>query len=43
MFLVPGGCKTVSDLFMPVSGEVTEINEALEDNPEIVNVDPYIG
>ena len=33
--------KTVSDLFMPVSGEVIEINEALEDNPEIVNEDPY--
>ena len=29
--------KTVSDLFMPVSGEVIEINEALEDKPEIVN------
>ena len=29
--------KTVSDLFMPVSGKVTEINEALEDNPEIIN------
>ena len=33
--------KTVSDLFMPVSGEVIEINEALEDKPEIVNEDPY--
>ena len=33
--------KTVSDLFMPVSGEIIEINEALEDNPEIVNEDPY--
>ena len=33
--------KTVSDLFMPVSGEVIEINEELEDNPEIVNEDPY--
>ena len=33
--------KTVSDLFMPVSGEVIEINEALESNPEIVNTDPY--
>ena len=33
--------KTVSDLFMPVSGEVIEINDALEDNPEIVNEDPY--
>lgn len=33
--------KTVSDMFMPVSGEVIEFNEALEDNPEIVNKDPY--
>ena len=33
--------KTVSDLFMPVSGEVIEINEVLEDKPEIVNEDPY--
>lgn len=33
--------KTVSDLFMPVSGTVTEFNEALEDDPELVNNDPY--
>lgn len=33
--------KTVSDLFMPVSGEIIEINEALEDEPELVNSDPY--
>ena len=33
--------KTVSDLFMPVSGEVIEFNEALEDTPEIINSDPY--
>jgi len=33
--------KTVSDLFMPVSGEVTEVNGALSDNPETVNSDPY--
>jgi glycine cleavage system H protein len=33
--------KTVSDLFMPLSGEVTEFNEALEDAPELVNTDPY--
>ncbi len=33
--------KTVSDLFMPLSGEVTEFNEALEDDPELVNTDPY--
>jgi glycine cleavage system H protein len=35
--------KTVSDLFMPVSGEITEINPALESNPELVNQDPYKG
>lgn len=33
--------KTVSDLFMPVSGEVTEFNEELESAPETVNEDPY--
>lgn len=33
--------KTVSDMFMPVSGEVLEFNEALETNPENVNKDPY--
>tara|TARA_B100000902_G_scaffold292314_1_gene278705 strand:+ start:121 stop:501 length:381 start_codon:yes stop_codon:yes gene_type:complete len=33
--------KTVSDLFAPVSGEVIEFNEALEDSPEKVNDDPY--
>jgi glycine cleavage system H protein len=33
--------KTVSDLFMPLSGEVTEFNEVLEDEPEKVNADPY--
>jgi glycine cleavage system H protein len=33
--------KTVSDLFMPVAGEVIEINEALESAPEKVNEDPY--
>jgi glycine cleavage system H protein len=33
--------KTVSDLFMPISGEVVEINEALADAPETVNADPY--
>lgn len=33
--------KTVSDLFMPLSGEITEFNEALEDAPESVNSDPY--
>ncbi|NNC95883.1 MAG: glycine cleavage system protein GcvH [Chitinophagales bacterium] len=33
--------KTVSDLFMPVSGKVIEINTSLEDNPEVVNKDPF--
>ncbi|MGV8095510.1 MAG: glycine cleavage system protein GcvH [Mangrovibacterium sp.] len=33
--------KTVSDLFMPVGGEVLEFNSALEDNPELINKDPY--
>ena len=33
--------KTVSDLFMPVSGEVLELNEELDANPELVNTDPY--
>ncbi|AXJ00435.1 glycine cleavage system H protein [Cyclonatronum proteinivorum] len=35
--------KTVSDLFMPVGGEVIEHNENLADNPEIVNEEPYEG
>lgn len=35
--------KTVSDLFMPLTGEVIELNEALEDEPETVNKDPYEG
>jgi glycine cleavage system H protein len=33
--------KTVSDLFMPISGEILELNEELEANPELVNTDPY--
>ncbi len=33
--------KTVSDLFLPLSGEIIEFNEALEDEPESVNSDPY--
>lgn len=33
--------KTVSDLFMPVSGEIIEFNSALEADPELVNSDPY--
>lgn len=35
--------KTVSDLFMPISGEILEFNEELESNPEIVNKEPYSG
>jgi glycine cleavage system H protein len=34
--------KTVSDMFMPVSGEVLEFNEALTTSPDIINKDPYI-
>lgn len=33
--------KTVSDLMMPVTGEIVEFNEKLEDSPELVNSDPY--
>jgi len=33
--------KTVSDLFLPVSGTITEVNAALEARPELVNTDPY--
>jgi glycine cleavage system H protein len=33
--------KTVSDLFMPVTGTVTEINPALNNQPDLVNADPY--
>ncbi len=33
--------KTVSDLYLPVAGEVLEFNEKLEDAPELVNKDPY--
>lgn len=35
--------KTVSDLFMPVSGTIAEVNESLNDNPEVVNNDCYGG
>lgn len=35
--------KTVSDLFMPVSGEIVEFNSNLETSPELVNSDPYGG
>ena len=33
--------KTVSDLFLPIGGEIIEVNPTLEDNPELVNNDPY--
>lgn len=33
--------KTVSDLFMPIGGTVVELNEALDDNPALINEDPY--
>ncbi|MBF0597041.1 glycine cleavage system protein GcvH [Faecalibacter rhinopitheci] len=33
--------KTVSDLFMPISGEITEFNAELESQPELINTDPY--
>lgn len=33
--------KTVSDMFMPVSGEILELNPALEESPDVVNKDPY--
>ena len=35
--------KAVSELFMPVAGEITEVNEALHDEPEQVNTNPYAG
>lgn len=33
--------KTVSDLFMPIAGKIIEVNDGLNDNPEVVNQDPY--
>ena len=33
--------KTVSDLFIPVSGKILEFNESLNDNPELINESPY--
>jgi glycine cleavage system H protein len=35
--------KTVSDLYMPVDGEILEVNPALEDSPELVNSEPFEG
>jgi glycine cleavage system H protein len=41
VFAVVESVKTASDVYMPVSGEILEINEKLEDSPELVNEDPY--
>jgi len=41
VFGVVESVKAASDLYMPVSGEIIEINEALADTPETVNTDPY--
>ncbi len=41
IFAVVESVKAASDVYMPVTGEVLEINETLEDSPEIVNEDPY--
>ena len=35
--------KAVSEMFVPVAGEITEVNEGLNDTPEVVNSDPYAG
>jgi len=40
-FGVVESVKTASDLYMPMSGEISEVNEELEDTPELVNQDPY--
>ena len=40
-FGVVESVKAVSDLYAPVSGEVVEVNEALRDNPELLNSDPF--
>ncbi|MBA2441583.1 MAG: glycine cleavage system protein GcvH [Rubrobacter sp.] len=40
-FGVVESVKAVSDLYTPVGGEVTEVNEALNDGPELINSDPY--
>jgi glycine cleavage system H protein len=41
VFGVVESVKAASDLYMPVSGEIAEINEALVDTPETINTDPY--
>ncbi|HEX6384342.1 MAG TPA: hypothetical protein VF177_06710 [Anaerolineae bacterium] len=40
-FGVVESVKAASDLYMPVSGDVTAVNDALVDNPELINQDPY--
>ncbi len=40
-FGVVESVKSVSDIYMPIAGEVVEANDALEDTPEVVNEDPY--
>lgn len=35
--------KAVSELYIPIGGEITAVNEALEDSPELINEDPYAG
>jgi glycine cleavage system H protein len=42
-FGVVESVKAVSDLFVPVSGTVKEINNSLEETPEIINTDPYVN
>ncbi|MFN2290534.1 MAG: glycine cleavage system protein GcvH [Anaerolineae bacterium] len=41
IFAVVESVKAASDVYMPVSGDILEINEALEDSPELVNEDPF--
>jgi glycine cleavage system H protein len=43
VFGVVESVKAASDLFMPVSGEIVEVNEDLNDSPELINVAPYEG
>jgi glycine cleavage system H protein len=43
VFAVVESVKAASDVYIPVGGEVLEINEVLEDSPELVNQDPYGG
>ena len=43
VFGVVESVKAASDLFMPVSGEIVEVNEDLNDSPELINDAPYVG